>query len=721
MRSTLLIFMAILLSTLASFGQRYRDVFPQVVGADDDYAFDILNSYLQTDPDNPNANLRIAKIYLSRYKQIDILREYERALALAEQAKYKLIKAKVTVTDKEVKKNDEYYIGILPDGQLSYQAIATYIDTEYAAVEEFMEKLPPIYTEFTKSVEKYDQAVKSYAEIVGAHTSLKELYLLFDEDLGISLQALKVNYDSTKIYFDNYLKLREAYNVNAVNQNYSETPIKVYRLDGLVTQINFIQPQIMLWDYASWVDSVSVVVGSNISTLRADLIKNDKKLKEALVRVKTVEFPDSFKVVKVDKALIFNLMKYDYKNSLVPYLNYQEFKQTLIVDQKRKIYFDTAMITVDRKLAYFNDMMYSAKRADSIIHDFELKFNTTQLSRHQEFIDESFGSAESLKKYMGDEKVENKALFMSQVENIKSSILISDFADTAGIEVKHRKMIIPTFVVDKPVTELEVNYLQTQHILSSADESKYIAGHQITDPKLQNTEVAIAKLSAENKVIWFKSMDFEIDSAGADANHYLGDVRITSEGVIAIIRSIALDQSQVINTIIHLTSDGEVKFTKRIKTELFPRELLYDERSNLFILSFFGDNDMMDVKSNSELSVRGVNGLGDEVWHYDVAYSGNYLQMLTTQSQILLSGNYSLIKNEAGRTFSKPSGTNGFIMSLDYSGALKKIKCYASDADYEITTFHKVSDRNLNLIGNKGEHIIVDGSLENIYSSIVLK
>ena len=191
--------------------------------------------------------------------------------------------------------------------------------------------------------------------------------------------------------------------------------------------------------------------------------------------------------------------------------------------------------------------------------------------------------------------------------------------------------------------------------------------------------------------------------------------------MVAVIRSTAHDESKVANTAIHLTAEGELKFARRLKTELFPRELIYDERNNLFVASFFGERDTVDVKTNSELTVRGINGLGEEIWHFDYACSGNYLKMLATPSQILIGGNYTLIKNESGRTFTVPSGTNSFILSLDYTGALKKIACYASNASYEMTTFYKVSDRNLNLIGSKGEHLIVDGALENIYSSVTLK
>jgi len=720
MRKGLVVFLFVILG-VGSYAQKYKDIFPQIVSAEEDNAFELLNDFLQIEPDHPNANLRIAKIYINRYKAVDVLREYDKALALAEQAKYKLIKAKVTVTDREVKRNEEYYMGILADGQFSHQAIVAYVDAEYAAIEEFSEKLPPIYSEFIKSVEQYDEVVKEFADIVGAHNSLKELYLLYDDELSQRMSRLKSNYDSTKTYFDNYLALRANYQVNAVLQRYTEKPIKVYRLDGLVTQIDFLQPNIALWDYATWVDTVNAVVSNNIKNLRADLLKNDKKLEEAISQAKTIDNPDSFKVVSADKSLIFNLMKYDYKNSLVPYLGYLEFKQKLLAEQRRKAYFDTASITVDRKLAYFNDMLYATKEADSIILDFESKYNPEQLARHQGFIEESFGSATNLNSYMTDEKAINKKLFMDQVSSIKKAIETIAEPDTVGSETKYRRITIPVHRVVRSLKDDEINYLQTRTVLTSADENIYVAGHIITDAKIQNKEIAIAKLSPDQKVLWLKALDLEIDSAGVDATHSLGDVKLTSEGVAFTIRSVALDSSSVINSFIHLTANGDIKLAKRIETELYPRELLFIERLNMYLLSFFGNSVEPDPNENSDLLVYGLNGLGGQLWQYKYSYAGEYTAMLTTQTQVLINGNFSLLKDASGRTYTKPGGTNSFILNLDFNGQLNNIKCYASDTNYRTIIFYKVSDRNLNLIGSDGEHLIVDGTLENIYSSVTLK
>jgi hypothetical protein len=169
-------------------------------------------------------------------------------------------------------------------------------------------------------------------------------------------------------------------------------------------------------------------------------------------------------------------------------------------------------------MAYYNDMLYAAKKADSIILDFNNKFDQQQLERHQGFIDETFGSSENLKKYMDDERQLNRDLFMTQVQSIKRAILVKEVSDSTGLEAKYERTVVPTYTIEKPIEELGLNYLKTKYILSSADESIYIAGHLITDSKLQNTEVAIAKLNQNNEVLWLKNFDFELDSAGVDAN-----------------------------------------------------------------------------------------------------------------------------------------------------------------------------------------------------------
>jgi hypothetical protein len=67
--------------------------------------------------------------------------------------------------------------------------------------------------------------------------------------------------------------------------------------------------------------------------------------------------------------------------------------------------------------------------------------------------------------------------------------------------------------------------------------------------------------------------------------------KLTSEGVVADYPfDVQSMSSKVANTLIHLTTAGDIRFANRLATELFPRELIFDERSNLFIVSLSSAN-----------------------------------------------------------------------------------------------------------------------------------
>ena len=721
MKYKFILLSVVIFSSLSVSAQKFKDVFPQIITADEDKSFEILTAYLANNLDHPNTNLRLALIYVHRYKETDVLKEYEKALALAEQAKSKLLKAKLLVTEKEFKKHSDYYLSVIEPGNIpTFNDITNLITNESKAVEDFLSYTPLIYRSFTKSVESYDQAVKTFANIVGKYASLKELYLLYDEDLENQLAFLKHKYDSTIVFFDNFLQRRAEYKINAVQQTYSQHPINIYRMDGLVTQINFLQPTIKLWNYSSWVDSVNTVIKTSIKSLRTDLVANETKLTKAVSAINASANPENMEVVYADKALIFNLMKYDYKNAIVPVINYQEFDQQFLKDQKRQVYFDTANITIDRKLAYYNDMMYKAKQGDSIITEFENRYSPQQLARHKAFINSAFGGAEKMKAYMMRQKEMDNEIYLKQIANIKQGILNIKPVDSLGGIVRFKKIKIPAYIVKDTLTP-PINQIKTQYLLKSADESIYVAGRQITSTKSDNYKIGLAKLSADLKPLWVKNIDIEIDSAGVDANNWLGDIKLTSEGVALVVRSTALSGDTVINTLLHITDAGEIKFAQRLTTNIYPRALTFVEASGMFVITFMGDKEIMDVNSSTQMEVMAVNGLGEEIWQYTNSFSGDYQQIITTQNNILIAGNFTRIKNKAGRTCNVSNGSNAYVTALSYTGSLQDIKCLASDTPYRINKVYKVSDKNINLLGTKGEHVIINSRLENIYSSIVFK
>src|SRR5262245_31298027 len=104
------IFIMLLLASLTSSGQvKYKDLaelFPEMSREEEKHE---LKEFLLLDLDHPNANFRLALIYGATYRVSDVLTHHEAALANAEQARLRFMKAKILVDAKEVDRNNEWY------------------------------------------------------------------------------------------------------------------------------------------------------------------------------------------------------------------------------------------------------------------------------------------------------------------------------------------------------------------------------------------------------------------------------------------------------------------------------------------------------------------------------------------------------------------------------------------------------------------------------------
>ncbi len=708
------------LSLLAQ-GQRYKDIFPQIISSGDDKTMELLTNYLFNNLDHPNTNLRLGLLYAKKYQTTDPLREYDKAMALAEQARTRLIKASILINEKEFNKNKDYYIGIIQEGVIPTLAeTQKLIADELQKAETFLEKLPPIYEHFTRSVDRYDRAVKSFAAIAGKYGSLKELYLLYDDSLAKVMQQLKTNYDSTKWYFDKYLQLRQGYPIKAVLQTYREKPVVVYRLDGLVTQINFLQPQIVLWDYASWVDTVNQVVATEIKDLRQSLQENYDKLKTASEQAATLKDPQGFTPVALDKKLRFNLMRFDYHNALVPMLAFLEYSQQLSLARLREVYFDTADIAMERKLVYYNEMLYLTRRGDSLLAEFNRRYNARQLQRHAAFIARNFGSPAALRQWMNEQRQANRQVFLAEAGKIRTGIAAIAPPGVPGKEVRYRKLIIP-LSAEEEIPATDVSRVRVAAVVKGADDYLYVAGNlPPAGPKKQQKAVLV-RISPALRVAWAKYIDIQLDSTGvSDAHQAVGGLQLTNEGVALAVYSMALDSSRAAVTLLHYTSAGKLKFGTRLDTDLYPQALRYDEGHNMFFVGLLGQGPADSRTAAADLQVIAVNGLGSELWQYENRVQGDLLTLFTTHNGVMLGGNYSSIIDRSGRTVAAGKGTYGYMIKLDFAGKPQKIVLLPSQQPYEVKRIFKVADNNISLLGANDEHIILNNDLKVVYTSLIL-
>ena len=719
-------------------GQRvkYKDLYPQLTGLDEDKAIATLNEYLFTDRDHPNANLRIALLYALKYKETDVLKEHLRAMEYAKRTKLMFVKAMALVNEKEVKKNNDYFTNVIDtvfEKKADFSLIVNRMNNEYFYVNTFLEKLPSIYYNFTKSVISYDRAKILFDGIIKKYRSKKELYLLFDESLDQQLSLLKQSYDSTLIYLNNYRALIKEYHIG-YNQTYVVKKIETYRLDGLTTQPDFLANNIELWNYGQWVEDIHSMMNSAITDLRKDLADNENLLNKSLIAISQSNIMEATGFVKVDKELIFNLNKYDYLNPLVPLLQYKQNKQDFILKERYLNSLDTSsIIGLNGRLTYFTEMLYETKAADSSLSEIKKRINKEQISRHKDFLNKYYSGVEGLENYLSAEKSYIKNLFKSLVEKVRTSVIPElKIRDSLKRKIPYKRQVLPLYVMDHPYDSMLLNEFRTTHVMLNSDNSMYIAGVNILDKKVGNVEVFVAKISPDTKLEWIKNYDVEIDSAGADANHKVGAMEVTKEGCVLMINSFGFDSASVVNSIVYLDEKGSEIIAMRLETDLFPRFINYNENTSSFVLTFWGEELNTSIEESHNMTAINLTSGGEQLWTSQIFLAGQLNNVINLHDGYAFFGNFTYLKDQEGKEYkvnAGDGGTNPFMAKIDFDGNIKKVIPIAGNTSLYFNNLYKVNDKNICLFGQLGNlyqeevssnpfFIITNSEFAIIYSSL---
>ncbi len=704
-----IIYILIFCVSLKSAAQtiKYKDVVIIIEGTSDEYKMDVLSAFLAKNLDHPAANLRIADLYIKKMQATDPLIEYEKIQALAKRAQQKLFKARLLINEKEVKKRQDYYKWVAKKqqvSQVSFALVKQELKSGEKEVDNLLNSLPAVYNAFTNSVDFYDKAVKNFANISNNYPSLKNLYLLYDNDkLDQPFSQLKLDYDSSLFYFGIYKSMTDTFALKGYNQSLKIKPINVFRYDGLVTQINFLKNDVHMWNYGAWADTVRKVIEGDIKELRDLLITNEQRQNKALEKLKTASNTKDIKPVKVDKSLVFNLLRFDYNNPIVPLLKYKESKQRLLIEDGNSTYFDTAHIEIERKLQFYTNMVYQIKEADSIAAQFKNRFNAIRMAKYNSFLNDYYGGIDGSSQYIASEKNALRKelaiygqLLQEGVESIKP-------IDSIGKSVRYRKVNFPLQIVTLDSALLATGVPFTTTILKAPEGGYYIAGQYKPNKKIRNTKVYLIKLTASKKMSWFRNYDVKIDSLVFDSNNYLADLTLTNEGVAFLIRSEHLTKPTTATTLFNILSDGSLKMAQRLNTSLYPRGLIYNQAQNSFVVCTNGENKKIEANAKNKLELQTYNSLGELSWTYSEINTGAFLGMLKTEEGYVIARNYNAI-----------STPKILLTKVDFAGLKQQEKLIEVKKSDRITNMYKLNDASIHLLGN-GAYQMINARLEKVY------
>jgi hypothetical protein len=302
-----------------TFGQKvkYKDIFGLLGTKQYEAAEPFLKKYLVENQDNPNAFLFMGIIYQEKSAKDDLLKQTPRVIASMDSAIYFYNKAHQAITEKEIKRNDEYYQMYnrrdLRTGEFGVKLSDVQFDLEkrMEALRERIDKVKMVRHYFALSDSLYKKCHKLYTAVQSAYPGQRELYLRGDQPLTAMLKALSIRFDSCTKAFEHYKASLATLGKTSYSQIMALNEITDLNKEG-ASLANFYQDNLQVWDYGRFADKAVEVIEKEIVPMRAHLLSYDaeiNKLNDKLAK-DTVSVRSDLTAL-IDKLLLEQLKKFD--------------------------------------------------------------------------------------------------------------------------------------------------------------------------------------------------------------------------------------------------------------------------------------------------------------------------------------------------------------------------------------------------------------------------
>lgn len=384
---------------------KYKDLFGLLSTKQYEQAEPFLKRYLRDNTDNPNAFLFMGVIFQEKANKIDILKQTKLAIANMDSAILFYDKAYATITEKELKRNDEYYQAYnrrdLRTGEFGVKLSDVQFDLEKKkeGLRERIDKVKMVKFYFTMADSLYKKSNLLFRSIQDAFPGEKEFYLRANDKTLAELAKLAVRFDSCTRAFDAYKSSSSLVGKTGYNQVLTINDITNFKKDG-ATAANFYQDDVQVWNYKKFAESAKTTIEKEILPMQNNLVQYDieiNKLREKLNHDSVSVKSDLTKLI--DQLLLNQLKKFDPEPLPMEIFALKvadlEYRSALLEDKPLR---DSADIKLQVGLTT-KEMKYLTK-LDSIATKLTAKDIDEEVENYNSFITTTFSNSIVLKSYI---------------------------------------------------------------------------------------------------------------------------------------------------------------------------------------------------------------------------------------------------------------------------------------------------------------------------------
>ncbi len=384
---------------------KYKDLFGLLSTKQYEQAEPFLKRYLKDNTDNPNAFLFMGIIFQEKANKIDILKQTTLAIANMDSAILFYDKAYATITEKELKRNDEYYQAYnrrdLRTGEFGVKLSDVQFDLEKKkeGLRERIDKVKMVKYYFILADSLYKKSNVLFRSIQDAFPGEKEFFLRANEKTLADLSKLAIRFDSCTRAFDAYKSSSSLLGKTGYNQVLTLNDITNFKKDGATTA-NFYQDDVQIWNYKKFADAAKLTIEKEVLPMQNSLVRYDieiNKLREKLNHDSISVKSDLTKLI--DQLLLNQLRKFDPEPLPMEVFALKvadlEYRSALLEDKPLR---DSADLKLQVGLTT-KEIRYLDK-LDSIATKLTAKDIDEEVENYNNFITSTFSNSIVLKSYI---------------------------------------------------------------------------------------------------------------------------------------------------------------------------------------------------------------------------------------------------------------------------------------------------------------------------------
>jgi hypothetical protein len=401
----------LLLVSAGVFGQKikYKDLFVLLDSRQFKDAEPFLRKYLKENDDNPNAYLFMGAILEEKCMKADVLKESDLVASMADSAALYLDLAKKTITEKEIKRNDEYYQSYSRRDQrtgefgIKLSDIQLDIDKRTEELKSRKTKVKALRSQFVAWERLYQASSAAFKVLQESTPSEKEFLLQSDQKTIDALLAIQTTFDSCTLMFSAYKTTLAQLGKTNYNQTFDAKKIERFKDDGKGLP-DFYADDLRVWNFDEWATREHDEIEKEVKPFREKLVAYDVEINKLFDKIRkdstsvTSEIAPVEANVKVNPVARFDaapmpLVLFEMK------LQELRFSSGHIDNKKLR---DSSSLAV--RLTAFKTELKSLVKLDSIAGLLANKDIEKETANYQHFVTNAYGSTKVLKSLISSTK-----------------------------------------------------------------------------------------------------------------------------------------------------------------------------------------------------------------------------------------------------------------------------------------------------------------------------